>query len=60
MEPLFRRLLALDDQRSEGRGAALRLMGERADLVGFRMSSRLKGMGRVSSVVRGRIAAGAV
>jgi SAM-dependent methyltransferase len=55
---LFGRLPADPDHRSEGRGAALRLMGELADLVGFGLSSRLKGVGRVSSVVRGALRRG--
>ena len=50
-----RELLAADPQASERRGRALRLMDERADLVGFGLTSSLKGVGRASTVVRGAL-----
>ena len=39
-------------QQSERRRVALQLIEERADLVGFALSSGLKGLGRVSTLVR--------
>ena len=48
-------LVAADPQASERRGRALRLMDERADLVGFGLTSSLKGVGRASTVVRGAL-----
>lgn len=41
-----------DPQESERRRLALQLTEERADLVGFALSSGLKGLGRVSTLVR--------
>ncbi len=47
-----KQLLASDPQ---WRANALRLMDERADLVGFGLSSTLKGVGRVSTAARGAL-----
>lgn len=41
-----------DPQQAERRRLALQLVDERADLVGFALSSGLKGLGRVSTLVR--------
>jgi SAM-dependent methyltransferase len=41
-----------DPQQSERRRHALQMVDERADLVGFALSSGLKGLGRVSTLVR--------
>ena len=41
-----------DPQRSERHRLALQLIDDRADLVGFGLSSRLKGLARVSTLVR--------
>ncbi len=46
---------AVDLQDSVRRSRALRLMDERADLVGFGLSSTLKGVGRVSTAARGAL-----
>ncbi len=46
------RLLAADPQRSAHHAHALRLMDERADLVGFGLTSALKGVGRASTALR--------
>jgi SAM-dependent methyltransferase len=43
---------ARDPELSERRRLALQLIDERADLIGFALSSGLKGVGRVSTVVR--------
>jgi SAM-dependent methyltransferase len=47
-----KQLSAAELQPSEKREYALRLMEERADLVGFGLSSRLKGVGRASTALR--------
>jgi hypothetical protein len=49
---LSRQSLAAEPHRSERRAVAVRLMDARADLVGFRLSSRLKGVGRATTLVR--------
>jgi SAM-dependent methyltransferase len=41
-----------DPHPPERRRVALQMIDERTDLVGFNLSSRLKGLGRVSTVVR--------
>lgn len=41
-----------DPRRSEQHKAALRLIDERADLVAFTLSSRLKGVGRIVTLAR--------
>lgn len=48
-------IVAAGGQRSKRRGAALHLMGERADLVGFGLSTKSKGVGRVSMWRRDRL-----
>jgi SAM-dependent methyltransferase len=45
-------LLAVDPRGSERRAGVLRLMEERADLVGFGLTSSLRGVGRASMAVR--------
>ncbi len=45
-------ILAAGRQRSERWGAALRMLERRSDLVGFGLSSRLKGVAPVSMMVR--------
>jgi SAM-dependent methyltransferase len=45
-------LLAQDPHPSERRRLALRLLDERADLVGFALSSKRKGVGRASMALR--------
>jgi SAM-dependent methyltransferase len=49
---LSERLVAADPGGAERSRAALEFMDDRADLVGFEMSSRLKGLGRASTLVR--------
>ncbi len=50
-----KQLMAADPQGSEWRGRALRLLDERSDLVGFGLTSTLKGVGRASTAVRGAL-----
>jgi SAM-dependent methyltransferase len=50
---MSRQLLPEDRQRPERHREALRVMDERADLVGFGLTSALKGAGRASVAVRG-------
>ena len=47
-----RQLLTADPQRSERHRRALRALDERADLVGFELTSRWKGAGRASAGLR--------
>ena len=50
-----KQLGAVDAHDSGRRSRALRLMDERADLVGFALTSTLKGVGRVSTAARGAL-----
>ena len=50
-----RQLVASDPLASERRARALRLLDERADLVGFGLTSTLKGVGRASTALRGAL-----
>ena len=50
-----RRLVAADPERSRWNWLELSTMEGRADLVGFRLTSKMKGLGRASTALRGTL-----